>query len=251
MRSLNVRAEECAGLIFVMTNFFQFLHDLSSWIHQNQSDALIYVIAALALATFAVALYTAMLARETKKLRKSADDTAVEQILNNRRAADATEQSAFAAQISANSTKRLVEVGQRAWVFMVELHIDAEKPELSTETKTKIKVTNLGNTPALHLRIDDLLDLYSNGIPDELVFPESETHSEHILGPGQFVYIAQNVQLNSEQLAMIRDGKWALISAGKLTYKDVTGIDRETLWCCRFSPQHQAFLAAEKHNRCT
>src|SRR5260370_19202930 len=154
-----------------MTAMWQAALTFFSWVHGNKDEALFWATTVLAVATFVVALYTAKLARETKKLRQGTDAAMVEQISYARRAAAASEQSAIAAQTSAHATKVLVEVGQRPWVLMAELHIDAEDKQLTANTRLQIKVVNLGNTPALGLKLYDFLQVqYGALLPDPLMF---------------------------------------------------------------------------------
>jgi hypothetical protein len=222
------------------------------WINQNHDAALFWATTILALATFAVAIYTARLANETKALRVGSDKALGEQVANAQRAAIAAEQSAKAAGDTAESTKVMVETAYRAWILMTSLHLDPpESSELAAETKVKIKVENLGQTPANELKVDDFLDVHVGDVPASLVYPPGAPQSNFYLGPGQFVFMAQKIALDASAIAEIKAGRSKLVSAGHLKYRDFRGVDRETVWCCVFSPPVGAFIAAKVHNRCT
>jgi hypothetical protein len=221
------------------------------WVNQNHDAALFWATAILALATFAVALYTARLAKETKKLREGSDAAVGEQVANAQRSAKAAEESAKAAGDTAQSTKILVETAHRAWVLMTALRLEPELSGLAAQTKVSIRVANLGQTPATELRVDDFLEVHVGNVPASLIYPTGAPHSTYYLGPAQHVLMAQAIVLDPDAIAEINAGRSKLISAGHLKYRDFRGIERETVWCCIFDPLLKAFIAADVHNRCT
>jgi hypothetical protein len=220
-------------------------------INQNHDAALFWVTAILAVATFAVAMYTAKLATETRKLREGSDAALGEQVANAKRAATAAEESARAAGVTAESTRVLVETANRAWVLMTALRLDPDSPTLPAQTNVSIKVENLGHTPATELTVDDFLEVHIGEVPANLVYPINAPHSNYYLGPGQHVLMVQRIALDPNTLAEISAGRSKLVSAGHLKYRDFRGVNRETVWCCVFSPAYGAFIAADLHNRCT
>lgn len=221
------------------------------WINQNHETALFWATTILALSTFVVAIHTARLANETKRLREGSDAALGKQVANAQRAAEASERSAKAAGDTAESTKIMVETGYRAWVLMTALYLDPKSSELAENTKVRIRVANLGQTPATELTVDDFLEVHVGDVPANLVYPDGAPHSTYNLGPAQHVFVDQEIDLDANSIAELNAGSSKLVSAGHLKYRDFRGVARETVWCCVFSPQNRAFIAAGVHNLCT
>ncbi len=129
-----------------------------------------------------------------------------------------------------------------------KVQISSKDKKPSANTLIKVEIWNLGNTPSLNLGENDVL-LLNSVIPDEFTFPTTPLNSNLNLGPNQMVYVHQQISLTAQQIGLVNTEKSLLICAGRLKYQDVFGSERETTWCYLYSPKHDAFIVADKHNR--
>ena len=168
---------------------------------------------------------------------KSADTTLIEmqrQSTAMSNAAQATQKQATISQKSLDASIAASRLDQRAWVGPVSVDRIAVKPDSPFEVGVTIK--NAGRTPALHVQSDMVLRDHIVGNPMQFVYPSSvnPTRSIDTLQPNMEINLVANthgVALTKSQIDAFSQGTHIFYAYGRITYRDIFGIERHTTFC--------------------
>jgi hypothetical protein len=193
--------------------------------------------------TLLLAVGTIWLALETRKMRKGSDKAMTEM------AAHAAA-SARAAEKSADATRGLAEIGQRAWISIKSVYLLAD---LAEQNRLALRVTmlNSGNTPGLVDHVGFHYYVLAG-------FPESPAyHSNHeplaviSIPPRQESAFTLTFPLPTNDCDLLVRQKVPLYVYALIRYRDVFGSERRTLWASRYLGglnEQTRFAATPRHN---
>jgi hypothetical protein len=180
---------------------------------------------------------------QAQALQSQADDV--------RRSLDLAERSATASERSAESTRFLVEVGQRPWVSHVTVrsHVSTV-PGGGLRINAASQFNNSGKTPAFELRTSQWLEVFVSAVPHDLQILNTSTSSA-TLGPGSPGNILSNIIVEPVDVSAIQGGLKIVCLYGIATYRDVLEKQHRTTWCLTFEVSTSDFAYADKHNTMT
>lgn len=165
--------------------------------------------------------------------------------------ADAAKQANILAERSTQETLESIRLDQRAWVAVREIVLIGD-PSEGRPVDIKVFLINTGKTPARDLvgQVRVLMD------KDHLARPEfaglSEDHPRYTLAPGPTnIHTDRNNQrFPTEQVRQYREGGVRLYVHGRLFYKDVFGVTRQTSFCAfrAFGDEQETFTWCPRYN---
>jgi hypothetical protein len=193
--------------------------------------------------TLLLAVGTIWLALETRGMRKGSDK-AMDEMATHAAA------SARAAEKSADATRALAEIGQRAWISVKSVYVLGDLAEQNL-LALRVTMLNSGNTPGLVTHIGFHYYVLTS-------FPESPGyHSNH--GPMSVISIPPRQEsaftvtfpLPTNDYDQHVRQKMPLYVYSMIRYTDVFGAERRTLWASQYLGgvgDQTRFAATPKHN---
>lgn len=133
-----------------------------------------------------------------------------------------------------------MQIDNRAWLAVMPVF---ENVEVNKTFGLKIRITNVGKTPAriksvawdFYHKESGSFDEFCNAM-DTFAVGDRET----VIPPGTTHYVPLDVGINflfrEIDIKAINDGKFTLGAAGKMIYFDINKELRQTTWCCRYHP---------------
>jgi len=196
--------------------------------------------------TLVLAVGTLWLAFETRGMRKSADQGM--RVMETHAAI-----SARAAEVSAQATRAMAEIGQRPWISLKWLRVLSEITPLTPVVRLGLTFLNSGVTPAQHLLANVYSLVTADPFPDAPAYiraPGVEPFSVTI-PPKEEKRVFTDITLDrSDALSIINQQK-RLYVYGVATYDDAFGNSHPTKWCCIYHGginDTSNFMIADKHN---
>jgi len=179
--------------------------------------------------TLALVVVTFMLVLETRKTRRSSDKAMVEMLRH-------AETSASAAMASAKSTQALVEVGQRPWVSLRSMYLQAEISQFQRAVTLYTTLRNSGTTPALHLLANHYCLVTDEDFPENPPYqpaPNSKPIPISIASNDEKRILVQML-LPDADIRKLITGIGRLYVYGVVTYRDTFSKEHCTRWCSRY-----------------
>jgi hypothetical protein len=170
---------------------------------------------------------------------------------NVRRSLDLAERSATASERSAESTRFLVEVGQRPWVSHVGVRATVQGASKGGwHITANSQFENSGKTPAFELQTSQWLEVFVSAVPYDLQILNTSTSSA-TLGPGSPGNILSSIIIDGADMAAVQGGLEIVCLYGIAAYRDVLEKQHRTTWCLTFDVSTSNFAYADKHNTMT
>ncbi len=193
------------------------------------------VIALLAaIAGFCAAWYTRVQARASNTQVALSKKQLESEEGRTTKALEIAERGANAAELSAQVTKTLAEVGQRAWVSVNEIEVEKSRAASGDEDLFLVttKLRNGGMSPALGFVADIRLD-FCERPPGELDTPVLDETTAGVLGPNATFKLGPLLKgLKDSESRKIPNGH--LVLYGLCSYRDIFNHTRHTRWCFRY-----------------
>jgi len=194
--------------------------------------------------TLLLAVGTIWLALETRGMRKGSDKAMAE--MSSHAAA-----SARAAEKSADATRALAEIGQRAWISIKSVYLLGDLAEQNL-LAMRVTMLNSGNTPGLITHVGFHYYVLGTGFPESPGY-----HSNHgplavmSVPPRQESAFTLTFPLPTNDYDLHIREKMPLYVYAMIRYKDVFGAERRTLWASHYIGgvgDQTRFAATPKHN---
>jgi hypothetical protein len=176
--------------------------------------------------TLALVLATLFLAWETRKMRRGSDAAMAEMLKH-------AETSANAAMASAKATQALVEVGQRPWISMRSMYLQAEVGQFHRAVTLYTTFRNSGATPAQCMRVNHYCLVTDQDFPENPEYkPEPDCAPIPIsLAPNDEKRVLVQMRLADADVLKLINNEGRLYVFGVVTYSDTFGKEHHTKWC--------------------
>ena len=206
--------------------------------------------AIVAYATLALALVTLYLAWQTRRMRLSSDTAMAELTKQAANAANASRDSAVAAQQSASHSEIMLQ-SRRAWVGVKDC--DSTRASATAEPLNgHVWFVNSGDSPALDVQIGHNYAIWHQFEEDKVDYDDYFEPTNPVLGPNlpvvrfmEFKY--RDVQSRQDVLEEVLTLFWY----GIVKYRDIFDRERFTKFCFQYDVKNQKFELCLLHNSAT
>ena len=163
------------------------------------------------------------------------------------------ETSANAAMASAKSTQALVEVGQRPWISVRSMYLQAEINQFHRAVTLYTTLKNSGATPAQHLLGNHCCLVTDEDFPGNPAY-QPAPNSEPIpisIAPNDEKRILVQMPLPDADIRKLINQEGRSCVYGVVTYRDTFGKEHCTKWCSRYEGgmyDSARFSTGPRHN---
>jgi hypothetical protein len=155
-------------------------------------------------------------------LKAQAEDT--------KRALEVAQRNAEAAELSASATKTLAEVGQRAWISVVEIKATTS----SSSVSVVVTMRNGGNSPALEFVSSLWFELREHALV-QIDAAALDSTNAGVVGPHEPVQLDPHfLRFGPDVWNQLRHRTQSLLLYGICRYKDIFQRTHHTRWCYRY-----------------
>jgi hypothetical protein len=157
---------------------------------------------------------------------------------------EAAIRSAAAAEASARAANIGIEIGQRAWLLVTDIKLN--RATAITEPSITIIMTNVGCTPATHVRALTSISVAPQSDP-EVDVPGPKYEQYYAIGNGKEMLLMATIRDAQQVVPAIIAGQSVFCIQGRVTYREVFGKEHETKFGFLFERERGGFLPT-KHN---
>jgi hypothetical protein len=171
-------------------------------------------------------------------LKAQAEDT--------RKALEVAQRNADAAEVSASATKTLAEVGQRAWISVVDIKASTSGARShpgvpNGSVHVVVLMRNGGNSPALEFVSSLWLELREYALA-QIDATALDSTNAGVVGPHESLQLdPRSLQFTPEEWDQLQDRTQSLLLYGICRYKDIFKRTHHTRWCLRYVFETQQF----------